>query len=186
MIIDIHPEFGYELACSIPYAKWLHDNNMLEKVITCTDMKPYYFFCDNVEEKYKHRSIDNSNNGVQNLPNTWIHHNAIALTGKDYSELTEQEQYNVNGCLDYRQWTAPDFKTKYHDDSIELPENYIVISNRFNLEHGQAPIGYFDIQCLYDMFVHLTEAGYTVIYNPRCKLHLLLDTILTILFLLLG
>lgn len=165
MIIDIHPEFGYELACSIPYAKWLHDNNMLDKVITCTDMKPYYFFCDNVEEKYKQRSIDNSNNGVQNLPNTWIHHNAIALTGKDYSELTEQEQYDVNGCLNYSQWTAPDFKTEYHDDSLQLPENYIVISNRFNLEHGQAPIGYFDIQCLYDMFVHLTGAGYTVIYK---------------------
>ena len=165
MIIDVNPEFGYELVCSIPYAKWLHDNNLLKKVITCTDMKPYYFFCDNVEEKYKQRSVDNSRNGVQNLPNTWIHHNAIALTGKDYSELTEQEQYNINGCLDYRQWTAPDFKTKYYDDSIELPKNYIVISNRFNLEHGQFPIGYFDIQCLYDMFVHLTEAGYNVIYK---------------------
>jgi len=165
MIINVNPEFGYELACSIPYAKWLHDNNMLEKVITCSDMKPYYFFCDNVEETHTTRDINNSNNGVQNLPNTWIHHNAIAVKGKGYSELTQEEQFEVNGVLDYSKWVAPDYKTKYFDSSLNLPNNYVVISNRYNLEHGQEPIGYFDIQCLYDMFVHLTESGYTVIYK---------------------
>jgi hypothetical protein len=56
-------------------------------------------------------------------------------------------------------------KEKYFDSSLDLPNNYVVISNRYNLEHGQEPIGYFDIQCLYDMFVHLTESGYTVIYK---------------------
>jgi hypothetical protein len=165
MIIDVNPEFGYELVCSIPYAKWLNDRGLLKKVITCTDMKPYYYFCDNVEEIYTRRSIDNNTNGVQNLPNTWIHHNALALTGKDYSELSQEEQYNVNGCLDYTNWTAPDYKSTYHDDTLDLPNNYIIISNRYNLEHGQEPIGYFDIECLYNMFVYLTEAGYSIIYK---------------------
>ena len=128
-------------------------------------MKPFYFFADNVEERYTKRSIDNNTNGVQNLPNSWIHHNALALTGKDYSELTDQQQYDVNGCLDYSQWTVPDFKTKYYDDSLQLPENYIVISNRYNLEHGAAPVGYFDIESLYNIITYLTEQGYTVIYK---------------------
>ena len=33
MIIDVKPEFGYEIACSIPYAYWLHKRGELEKVI---------------------------------------------------------------------------------------------------------------------------------------------------------
>ena len=68
MVIDVNPEFGYEIGCSIPYAYWLHKNNRLEKVITSKGMKPFYYFCDDVEEKYEHRSIDNLNNGVQNYP----------------------------------------------------------------------------------------------------------------------
>jgi hypothetical protein len=131
-------------------------------------MKPFYYFCDDVEERYTHRSIDNKSNGVNKLPNTWIHHNAMALTGKDYSQLSEQEQFTINGCLDYSQWIAPDYKSIYHDDNIKLPEKYIVVSNRYNLEHGELPIGYFDIQSLYNIFTYLTEAGYSVIYKrPR-------------------
>ena len=42
MIIDINPEFGYEMAISIPYAYWLHKNNQLDGVVTCKDMKPFY------------------------------------------------------------------------------------------------------------------------------------------------
>jgi hypothetical protein len=165
MTIDINPEFGYELVCSIPYANWLKQHGLLEKIVTCTDMKPFYFFADDVEERYTKRSVDNSTNGVQNLPNTWIHHNAIALTGKDYSELTESEQYEMNGCLDYSKWIAPDYKTKYYDASLDLPNNFIVISNRYNLEHGMSPVGYFDIESLYNIITYLTEQGYSVIYK---------------------
>ena len=128
-------------------------------------MKPFYYFVDDIEERYTKRSVDNSTNGVQNLPNTWIHHNAIALTGKDYSELTESEKYEMNGCLDYSKWIAPDYKTKYYDASLDLPDNFIVISNRYNLEHGMSPVGYFDIESLYNIITYLTEQGYSVIYK---------------------
>ena len=165
MIINVNPEFGYELVCAIPYANWLHHNGMLEKVITCTDMKPFYYFADTVEEVYTKRSVDNSSNGVQNLPNTWIHHNSVALTSKSYSELTEAEKYEINGCLDYSKWMPPDYKTKYYDSLLELPDNFIVISNRYNLEHGADPVGYFDIESLYNIITYLTEKGYTVIYK---------------------
>jgi hypothetical protein len=102
---------------------------------------------------------------VQNLPNTWIHHNAIAVTGKDYSELTEDEKYKVNGVLDYSQWSPPNYKLIYQDDSLQLPEKFIVISNRYNLEHGQVPVGYFDIEFLYNTILHLTNQGYSVVYK---------------------
>ena len=48
MVIDVNPEFGYEIGCSIPYAYWLHKNNQLEKVITSKGMKTFYYFCDDV------------------------------------------------------------------------------------------------------------------------------------------
>ena len=54
MIIDVKPEFGYEIACSIPYAYWLHKRGELENVITCKGMKPFYYFCDDVREEFKY------------------------------------------------------------------------------------------------------------------------------------
>ena len=165
MVIDVHPEFGYEIACSIPYAYYLNKINKLEKVITCKGMKPFYYFCDNVEEKYNYRSIDNFTNGVQNLPNGWIHHNAVANFGRDYNDLTDGEKVTANGWLDYSQWECPPFKEIYLDSTLDLPEKYIIISNRYNLEHGVSPIGFFDISCLYEIFNYFTESDYSVIYK---------------------
>lgn len=168
MIIDIRPEFGYELVCAAPYAYWLKEQGEHVKVITSKGMKPFYWFCDEVVEVYTSRSVDNSTNGVQNLPNTWIHHNAIAVFGKDYSLLTEEEQRQANGWLDYSKWIAPPYAEKYKREGVPNLDKYVVISNRFNLEHGQAPIGYFDIESLYTMFTMLTKKGYNIIYKrPR-------------------
>jgi len=165
MVIDVHPEFGYELVCSIPYAYYLQNKGQLEKCIVPKGMTPFYYFCENVEEKYDVRSIDNRTNGVQNLPNPWIHHNSEAVFGKDYSELTDEEKVKANGVLDYSQWTPPPYREVYYDDSLDLPERFVVIQNRYNLEHGQEPIGYFDIESLYEIFNILTEKGYSIIYK---------------------
>ena len=67
-------------------------------------MKPFYYFCKNVEERYEQRSLDNFTNGVQNLPNRWLHHNAEGVFGKEYGELTEKQKKEVTGVLDYSQW----------------------------------------------------------------------------------
>jgi hypothetical protein len=168
MTLDLNPEFGYELVCAAPYAYWLKEQGEYVKVVTSIGMKPYYWFCDEVEEKYTTRSVDNSSNGVQNLPNTWIHHNALAVFGRDYSVLTEEEQKQANGWLDYSKWIAPPYAKEYKKEGVPNLNNYVIISNRFNLEHGQVPIGYFDIESLYTMFNLLTEKGYSVIYKrPR-------------------
>ena len=65
MIVDCNPEFGCELALALPYAYWLHERGQLEKVVTTKGMKPFYYFCKNVEERYEQRSLDNfTNNGI--------------------------------------------------------------------------------------------------------------------------
>jgi hypothetical protein len=165
MIINLNPEFGYELVCAAPYAYWLKKQGEYVKVVTSKGMKPFYWFCDEVEEKYTFRSVDNSSNGVQNLPNNWIHHNSLAIFGKDYSLLTEEEQWRANGWLDYSQWIAPPYAERYYRKDTPNLSNYIIISNRFNLEHGHTPIGYFDIKSLYTMFNLLTKKGYNIIYK---------------------
>ena len=66
-------EFASELICVIPYAYWLHQNNKLEKVITSKGMKPFYYFCDDVEERYEYRTVDNKAANMDSLPNGWIY-----------------------------------------------------------------------------------------------------------------
>ncbi len=165
VVVNVNPEFSYELVCAAPYAYWLHQKGVLEKVITCEGMSPFYYFCENIEEIHKQRSIDNYTNGIQNLPNTWIHHNANKVMGKRYDQLTKEEQIQVNGVLDYSQWTPPPYKEIYYDSNIKVPEKYVVISNRYNKEHGQPPVGYFDIESLYHMFDYFSNKGYDVIYK---------------------
>ena len=165
MELNLNPEFGYELVCSAPYAYWLKKQGEYVKVTTSIGMKPFYWFCDEVVEKYTTRHLDNHSNGVQDLPNNWVHHNAQANFGKDYSELTNQEQEQANGWLDYSKWIAPPYSQQYFKENTPNLDNYVVVSNRFNLEHGEAPIGYFDIESLYNIFNILTDKGYNVIYK---------------------
>ena len=168
MRLRANPEFASELVCIIPYAYWLHKEGKLEKVITSTGMKSFYYFCDDVEEQYKFRTLDNLNSGLEEVPNNWVHHNAEAVTGKDYSELTEEEQNNMNGVLDYRKWSPPPYKDYYQTDEFNHLKPYIVVNNNYNIEYGK-PISeslrFFDIKTLYDIFNYLTNSGYIVIYK---------------------
>ena len=149
-IVKINPEFGVELALAVPYAYWLHKNNQLEHVVTSKGMKPFYYFCDDVREEFQQRTIDNAVAGLNDLPNNWIH---------GINSLEEP------GVLDYSKWTPPPYKKHYKNDEIDLGKSIIFISNKFNLEHGEPPYGYFDIKCLHDMFSYLTESGYSVVYK---------------------
>ena len=150
MIIKNNAEFGVELALAVPYAYWLHKNNKLNTVITSKGMKPFYYFCSDVREEFKFRTIDNAAAGLNDLPNNWIH---------GINPLEEP------GVLDYSKWTPPPYKKYYKNDEIHFKKPMIFISNKFNLEHGEEPMGYFDIACLHEMFSYLTDKGYSVIYK---------------------
>ena len=58
---------------------------------------------------------------------------------------------------------------------INFEKPIIFISNKYNLEHGHKPYGFFDIQCLYDMFVYLTSVGYDVIYKRPKNTEFVID-----------
>lgn len=164
-IIDIHCEFAVELVLATPYAYWLHTQNQLGDVYVSKDMKPFYYFADNVVEKYSSRTIDNAAAGLNSLPNNWLHHNAEAVYGKDMSELNQAQQCEANGVLDYSQWTPPPFKQIYKNDRFIFDKETVIINNSFNIEKGGPPTRYFSIECLYQIFSYLTEKGYKVIYK---------------------
>lgn len=164
MILKVNPEFGIELALAIPFAYWLHQNNQLDGVVTSKGMKPYYFFCDNVKEKFLSRTIDNDL-ALAEVPNKWIHHNSLAITGKEYHHLSADEQTQVNGVLDYSKWVCPPFKEYYKNDEYKFDKPVVFITNKYNMEHGEIPLGYFNIPCLYELFDYFKEKGYTVIYK---------------------
>jgi len=164
MILKVNPEFGIELALAIPFAYWLHQNNQLDGVVTSKGMKPYYFFCDNVKEEFLSRTIDNDA-ALVGVPNNWIHHNALSVTGKQYYQLTADEQEQVNGVLDFSKWICPPFKEYYQNDEYKFDKPVVFITNKYNMEHNEIPLGYFNISCLYELFDYFKEKGYTVIYK---------------------
>ena len=164
-VIKVNCEFASELVCVIPYAYWLHQNNQLEKVITSKGMKPFYYFCDDVEEKFLYRTFDINTNGLSDVPNDWIHHSA----GQAYGNYNEQQQAEANGVLDYSQWTPPPYKNHFGfwDEFIDL-KPYVVISNNYNIEYGNDITEmrrYFNLNALSNMFYYLQEAGYNVVYK---------------------
>ena len=164
-VIKVNCEFASELVCVIPYAYWLHQNNQLEKVITSKGMKPFYYFCNDVEEKFIYRTFDINTNGLSDVPNDWIHHSA----GQAYGNYNEQQQAEANGVLDYSQWTPPPYKNHFGfwDEFIDL-KPYVVISNNYNIEYGNDITEmrrYFNLNALSNMFYYLQEAGYNVVYK---------------------
>ena len=121
MIVDSNPEFGIELVLSLPYAYHLHTQGKLDKVVTSHGMKPFYYFCNNVEEKYNYRTIDNSAAGLNSLPNNWIYGD------KKNAELYKKEWKhwesfrNVDrgcGILNYEEWKMPEYENQYKNDKL--------------------------------------------------------------------
>ena len=166
--INSMAEFASELVCVIPYAYWLHQQGKLEKIVACKDMKPFYYFCDDVEEKYNYRTLDHSQSGLGKVPNEWVHHNALAVFGKDMSELSGEQQSEANGVLDYSQWTPPPYSEYYKTSEFDDLKPYVVVNNNYNIEFGndiKETIRFFDIEVLYKMFNYFTERGYNVIYK---------------------
>ena len=176
--IKVNCEFASELVCVIPYVYWLHQNNQLEKVITSEGMTPFYYFCDDVDEKFKYRTFDMNSNGLKDVPNGWIHHNTKAVFGKNYDKLTTDQQVDANGVLDYSQWTPPPYRDYYESEQFYDLKPYVVVNNNYNIEFGNLITEsrrYFNIETLNKIFNHLTEKGYNVIYKRPDNTEFTLD-----------
>jgi len=158
--IEVNPEFASEIVLCVPYAYYLHKNNLLESVVTSKGMKPFYYFCDNVIESFTTRSLDNLVT-LKDIPNKWIHTNGYR-----------------NGVIDYNEWIVPPYKEYYKNNLFDNLKPYIVVNNIYNVEpgpYGYKPYRYFDIKNLYDIFVSLTEKGYNVIYKRPLNNEFIVD-----------
>jgi len=176
--IKVNCEFASELVCVIPYVHWLHNEGKLEKVITSKGMRPFYYFCDNVEERFETRTFDANTNGLKDVPNDWLHHNSYAVTNKGYSDLSVDEQSEVNGVLDYSQWSPPPYAEHYRTDEFNHLKPYVVVNSNYNVEYGNditKSLRYLDIKTLYDIFNYLTDKGYHVIYKRPDNTEFTLD-----------
>ena len=166
--IKVNCEFASELVCVIPYVYWLYQNNQLKKVITSKGMKPFYYFCDDIEERYEYRTFDLNTNGLKDVPNNWVHHNSEVLFNKDYSELSDSEKAEANGVLDYSKWTPPPYKKQYETKHFDNLKPYIIVNNNFNIESANditESRRYFNLNTLSNIFYYLQEVGYNVIYK---------------------
>ena len=173
--IKTNCEFASELVCVIPYAYWLHQNNQLEKVITSKGMKYFYYFCDNVEEKFTYRTFDINTNGLSDVPNDWVHHSA----GQPYGNFNEQQQAEANGVLNYSQRTPPPYIDYYKNNKFDNFKPYVVINNNYNVEYGRdisQSFRYFDMQTLSELFTYLVNKGYNVIYKRPNNTEFALDS----------
>jgi hypothetical protein len=165
MLIKINPEFGIELALAVPYAYWLHTQGKLKKIITSKGMSPFYYFCDNVEESFNFRTIDNEAAGLNSLPNNWIHGDTKAGT-----VMTKP------AVLDYSKWLSPPYRDHYKNSIFNFDKPTVFISNIYNFEHGNPPkFHFFDVACLYELFTYLTEKGYFVIYKRPTNKEFVVD-----------
>jgi hypothetical protein len=149
-IVKCNAEFSAELVLAVPYAYWLHTNNLLEKTIGTIDTKPLYFFSENHEEVPMQRTIINEE-GLKGIPNTWIHHNPIVSNARP-------------GILDFSQWKMPSFKTHYKNTVFVYDKPILVISNKYAAEWSGVPVNFLDIQILYDLIDYLQDS-YTIIYK---------------------
>jgi hypothetical protein len=162
-IVETNPEFASEIVLSIPYAYWLHKNDMLEKMVICKGMSPFYYFCDNIEEQFEFRSLDNAQ-ALKDIPNKWLHNSEAG--GKR------------NGVIDYNNWSPPPYKEYYKNDLFEHLKPYVVVNNIFNIEsdvNGTGPRRFFGIEMLYHIFDTLTSLGYNIIYKRPDNTEFILD-----------
>jgi len=136
------PEFGYELLSAIPYAYNLYLKGELGETISGFDTKCLYFFSPKHTENNCKRSWDNMGKlWKTNFPNINIH----------------------RPQLDWNLFTPPPFKEFYKDKSINFEKETIVIFNRYNVEWGEPPINYLDLDTLDVLFKMLSDE-YQVIY----------------------
>jgi len=149
--VKCNAEFSVELILAVPYAYWLHTNNLLEGTVSTIDSKPLYFFSDNHTELFEHRDIDNAAAGLNELPNNWLHHNPAVSN-------------NRPGILDFTQWDMPSFKNHYKNNVFTYEKPLLVISNKYAAEWDGVPVNFIDIKTLYEL-IDCLQDKYTLVYK---------------------
>jgi hypothetical protein len=136
--IVFNGEFGHELVGVIPYANYLQENNLLGKVYCAKDMRPFYYFSSNVEEKFATRTCTHAH-GFDN-ERSWVPE------------------------LNTKQFSPPDYKSRFKNDVFMFDKPICVVSNKFNTEWKQPPVNFLSVKTLLSLY-DLLHKNYTLIYN---------------------
>ena len=133
-------EFGYELISAVPFAYWLHENDMLEKTISTEDSKCLYYFSPDHEESVPKRHNNNHAKVMRDgiIPNVNIH----------------------KADLNWSRWCPPPYKEHYANDEFDFD---VVVCNKFNVEWKRPPVNYYSTDALFEIFDSLWD--YKVLYN---------------------
>lgn len=135
-------EFGYELIMVMPYSYFKKKNNDHVRLIGCAGTRSLYYFLDDDEfvEKYQSRGH-------------------FKPTGVRMHDIHVEH-------LDTEEFLMPPFKEHFSSQflDISLPDNLLIISNKYNVEWRKNPINYLSISVLNYLFSSLKQ-NYTIIYN---------------------
>jgi hypothetical protein len=132
-------EFGQECFSAIPYAYFLHNKGILEKTISTSDTKPFYYFSNNHEELNINRCCADSN--------------PISLINATHDAPINSER-----------WLPPPYKHIYQNSEFIYKKPTLIIANKYNSEWGQEPVNYFDLDMLRHFFAEFGN-DYQIIYN---------------------
>mgnify|MGYP001008097702 CR=1 FL=1 len=72
-VVKTNPEFGVELALTVPYAYWLHEQGKLGSMTVCNGMEPFYYFSQQYKAGFEQRRyVTPKGYPIQNIHN--FHH----------------------------------------------------------------------------------------------------------------
>jgi hypothetical protein len=140
--IEFAGEFAPELQFVLPFAYWHYKNGTLKKTVASKYTKELYFFSEDHEEIFDHRS----NEGNYNF---------------EIPRILYSQNYSI------AKWAQVPLKQQYQNSVFVFDKPMLVIANRYNMEWDGPPISYFSIPILKFFFDNLLER-YSVVYNrPR-------------------
>jgi len=146
-------EFGAELQLIIPYAYYLHKNNLLGKTTSSLDTGCFYCFSKDHHEQFtERRYCSPKKRAEQGIPNIDEH----------VSELETS------------QWVAPPYKDIYKNNRFVWEKETIIISNKFCTEWDERPYNYISLPVLEKILLMLKDK-YQIIYWRPEKEHIATD-----------
>lgn len=150
-IIEFSGEYGVELGVFIPYINYLKHHNLLNgrKVKTYNGMRPYYFFLS--DEEYIEKDKSEKRRWIPPQYRYFLPEN-IKDDDKVYSKYEVPSMY-----------LPPDYYTFYKSQYIVSNKPIFIIQNKYNMEWGDPPLNFFDVEQL-EKILNILSKKFTVVY----------------------
>lgn len=130
-------EFGYEMACVLPYAYYLHTVGKLKSTTSAEMTNEMYYFSNNHTEKYRSRRCI--------LPET------------PNSHLKRMH-------MKYDEWVPPPYKDHFKGFDFNISRPLLIIHNKYNQEWSGKPVHFLDTKILEKIFRKFYK-NFQIIYS---------------------